>query len=94
MVLERLREMGSSRGRSFSAVDNNGWSSVYMAVFTHPKYVCRIGSKHYTVSMSIDPALFAIQLLQRLDIPRPKATPIKPIIIVAAVINIRVLVNI
>lgn len=62
-----------------------------MAVLAHPKYACGRVYWDYAVSMSIYPAFAASRLLQRLNPAFPKAIPVKPIIVIAAVINIRIL---
>ena len=55
---------------------HNGWSSMYVAMLTHPKYACGRVYTHYAVPIGIDPALAASRLLERLHIPSPKAIPV------------------
>lgn len=68
MALDRLGEVGGSGGRGFSAVDDNGCGSMYMAVLAHPRYACRGVYLHYAISIGIDPAFAASRLLKWLNI--------------------------
>jgi hypothetical protein len=64
---------------------------VYMAVFTRLKRACRLIYTHDAVSVCIYPALCSPGLLQGLNIATPKPLLIKPIKVIAAVINIAIL---
>lgn len=90
MDFGRLGEVSGSRGRGSSAVDNNGCGFVYMAILTHPKYTCKSVCPHYTIPMGIYPALGASWLLERLDVVLPKPLSVEPVVVVAAIVNIRV----